>query len=223
MELHEERDELFELAKSLKLNPPKNISTERLKDLVERARIAHTIKVEEEVRAELQAKAKLKLDIAEIKATAEINRIKLDIPPEPTLEDVIRLQKELNIKKKEPIPSPETIAIEKSKKVYATFHNQEEEELDVKINPGGVYWFHLFDGHVHVIPEWLIGHCNRQAVFPIYEDKPDPVTGQPISVKTGTKRRWIFETHTECEVPKDTPFGVVLDEKVLDKILQPVS
>jgi hypothetical protein len=224
----QEREDLEKLAKSLNLKPAKNIGDAKLRDMVERARIAHTIEIEEQERERLQAAAKLKRDIADIEATAKVKNIKIDIPKEPTLTDVIALRKELDMKVKEPIPSPEYVAIHSSQKVYATFHNTEQDDLDVKIMPGGVL-FHLWPERVHVIPKWLIGHCNRQAVYPIYEDRPDPVNPKMVRpVKVGNKRRWIFEEHSTdingkpIEPPKNASFGVVLDDKVLNKILQPV-
>jgi len=221
MELRERtREELLDMAKSLKLEVAKNITTEDLRAKVELEAIRHTVKVEEEVRADLQAKAKIKRDIAEIRATAELNNIEIKIPITPTLADVVRLQKELNIKKKEPKPSPETVAIQASKRVYAIFHNQEEDDVDMKCIPGGKYHFHFWPERIHVIPEWLVGYMRRQARVPIMGNRKNPLTEAMESVRIGWKNRVLFEVLGDA--PKDAPFGVVLDEGILEKFKQPI-
>lgn len=221
MELHEKtREELLKLAGELNLKPAKSITDGDLKSLVEREAIRHTMQVEEEVRADLQMKSKIRLDVAEIKATAELKGVKIEIPEKPTLEDTIRLKKELDIKISEPKPSPETVAIEASRKIYARFHNQEEDDVDMACMPGGEYFFHFWPEKVHVIPEWLIGWMREFVVAPVYANKRDPNTGESQSVRTGSKARVLWEKIGDA--PKNASFGVVLDEKILAKIEQPV-
>lgn len=59
-------------------------------------------------------------------------------------------------------PDPETVAIETSPKVFATFINMEnpgmdgEMGADVAFTVGGKYRFHLWDGQTHVLPQCLI-------------------------------------------------------------------
>jgi hypothetical protein len=59
-------------------------------------------------------------------------------------------------------PSPETVAIEASQKVYATFLNEEnpgadgELGTDVKFFKGEKYMFHLWDQQRHVLPQCLV-------------------------------------------------------------------
>lgn len=65
-------------------------------------------------------------------------------------------------------PSPETVAIENSPKVYATFVNMEnpgqdgEMGADVAFTRGDQYHFHLWDGQEHVLPECLISEHPEQ-------------------------------------------------------------
>ena len=172
----------------------------------------------------------MKRDIAEIQAEAALRGIPIDVPKEPTIADVIRLKKELNLMINEPKPSPETVAIEASKKVYARFHNREQEDMDVTFCPGGKHWFHLWPEKIHILPEWLIGHLRRVARFPIYGKVAAP---NPQGVKTGDtieksgrvswKQRFLFEVINDdkgqpVKVPDNASFGVVLDEKRLSKL-----
>jgi len=216
------REELLELAKDFDLNVPHNITNTVLQDRIERAAIAKTVAREEEVRAELQAKAKLRQDIAEIKATAELEGYAIEVPDNPTAEDIIKLRRQIGLKKAEPKPSPETVAIEKSKRVYAIFHNLEQDDLDIRCNPGGKYRFHFWPNRVHVIPQCLIKIFADRCVNPIYERQRDPNTGEVVSKRVGTKRRFMFEVLGQAD--DNASFGVVLDDKTLKKIKeQPVD
>jgi hypothetical protein len=226
MELHEKtRDELEKLAEEYELKLPPKIGDEKLRKKIELAAIARRVKIETQERERLQLEAQIRKDIAEIKATAEIGKITITIPDKPTIDDVVRLKKEVGIKAKEPKPSPETLAIRNSKKVYATFVNREEDDVDVRFNVGGQNDFHLWPDKLHILPEWLIRYCRRKCIAPLYEDKPDPVSGVPVSVKVGSKPRFSFEILGDA--PKDAraseaeEFGVVLDEEIISKILKP--
>ncbi len=225
--LTKSKEELRDYAKKLKLDIPPNITDENLRHAIETEAIKQTVELEETVRLRLQEKSKMKRDIADIQAEAKVMGIKIEIPTEPTLTDILALKKKLNMMIKEPKPSPETVAIEASKKVYAVFHNREQEDMDVTINPGGKYWFHFWPEKVHVIPEWLIGYLRGQARHPVYGKTmvPNPQSvevGATIekSGRIGWKQRFLFEVVGDA--PKDSSFGVVLDEKILSKFTQPV-
>lgn len=221
--LTKSREELLELAGKLKLEFHKNITDERLREIIETEAIRKTVELEEKARLRLQEQSVMRRDIAEIQAEASVRGIKIDIPAEPTLVDIAKLKKELNLMIKEPKPSPETLAIEKSKKVYAVFHNREQEDKDDLINPGGKYWFHLWPEKVHVLPEWLIGQLRKTARYPVYGKVTTP---NPQSVKTGDtmertgrvswKQRYLFSDISPA--PDNAKFGVVLDEKTLSKL-----
>lgn len=218
------KEELVELAKKLKLDYPKNISDGNLRDAIEAEAIRKTVEIEERARLRLQEQSRMKLDIATIQAEASLRGVKIDIPKEPTQADIIRLKKRLDLMINEPKPSPETLAIEASKKVYARFYNMEQENMDIpNFTVGGKYWFHLFPKKVHVLPEWLIGHWRKTARVPIYGKKtvPNPQgveVGATVekSGRIGWKQRFLFEILGDA--PANASFGVVLDEKRLSKL-----
>lgn len=222
--LTKSREELLEYAEKLKLEYPKNITDEKLREIIETESIRKTVELEEKVRLRLQEQSVMKRDIAEIQAEAALRGIKIDIPQEPTLTDVLKLKKELNLMIKEPKASPETLAIEASKKVYAVFHNREQEDMDVTFNVGGKHWFHLWPEKVHILPEWLIGHLRRTASVPVYDKETVP---NPQAIKVGgtiekvvrvaKKQRFLFEVLGDA--PDKASFGVVLDEKILSKLI----
>lgn len=233
------REELTELAGKLKLKPPKDIQTEELREMVHNEAIRKTVEIEERARLKLQEQSKIKRDIAEIQAEAGVRNIKIDVPKEPTIEDIARLRKIVNLKSKEPKPSPETVAIEggidpitgkrvePSKKVYALFHNREQEDMDVTFCCGGKYWFHLWPEKVHILPEWLIGWLRVRASVPVYAKKmvisaEAAEVGQTVekSQLTSRKSRFLFEILGPA--PDKASFGVVLDTKVLSKLKHPV-
>lgn len=225
MELHEKsREELLEIAKKLKLTVAKNIGLEDLRSKVELAAIERHEKITEEVREKLRLKNKISQRIAEVKASADLLKIAIEIPDEPTLLDVVRLEKELGIKKKIPKPSPETVAIEASKKVYALFRNLEQNDLDVIENTGGKYRIHLYPEKVHVVPEWLINHYrskkNPSGTYP--ETKYKEVHGhEKIAAQmTPIIRRQRFSFEIIGDAPKDAKFGVVTDEAILSELEQ---
>lgn len=225
--LTKSREELLELAAKLKLEFPKNIPDDRLREMVELEAIKRTVEMEEMTRLALQEQSRMKRDIADIRAEAAVRGIKIDIPEKPALADIMKLKKQLNLMIKEPKPSPETLAIEKSKKVYAVFHNREQEDMDIpSFTVGGKYWFHLWPEKVHILPEWLIGHWRKTAVVPIYDKKmvPNPQSievGKLMekSVRVGTKKRFLFEVLGDA--PDNASFGVVLDEKILSSLTAP--
>lgn len=218
------KEELVELAGKLKLDYPKNITEGNLREAIETEAIRKTVEIEERTRLKLQEQSRMKLDIATIQAEASLRGVKIDIPKEPTQADIIRLKKQLDLMIKEPKPSLETLAIEASKKVYARFHNREQEDMDIpSFTVGGKYWFHLFPEKIHILPEWLIGHFRRTARVPIYGKitVPNPQgveVGATIekSGRVGWKQRFLFEIIGDA--PANASFGVVLDEKTLSKL-----
>lgn len=224
------REELLELAGKLNLKVPNNITDETLRGKIETEAIRKTVEIEERERMRLQAESKMKIDIAAIVAESEIRGIKVDIPKEPTIVDIVRLQKQLLMTVKEPKPSPETLAIEASEKVYAVFLNMEQGDMNVPFNVGGKYWFHLWPEKVHVLPRWLIGYLRKKASTPIYgRVKVKDLMSADIddvierSVRKGVKPRFRFEILGDA--PQNAKFGVVLDDKILKKLLpelQPV-
>jgi len=213
------KEELFILAEELKIDMPGNASVADLRDKIERVTIENTVKIKEEIRSELQRKAKIKQDIAEIKIIAESSGIKIAVPENPTIEDVVRLREKVGLKKKEPRPSPETIAIENSKRVYAIFHNMEQRDLDISCTVGGKYRFHFWPEKVHVIPQWIVGYLRKQCSVPIYEQQEDKLRGIIKPVQVDKEQRFMFEVITDA--PDNASFGVVLDDKTLNEIQQP--
>ena len=227
MELRKEnREGLLKIAKKIDFKVPKGIETEDLRQKLEYALIERHEKAAEEVREKLRNEAKLKQRIAELKANATLAKVTITIPENPTIMDVVRLEKELGIKKKIPKPSPETIAIEASKKVYALFRNLEQEDVDVVVMPGGKYRFHLWPDKVHVLPEWLIqtyrSKKNPAGTRPQTDYKE--VTGHEriAAQMTRMERRQRFAFEVIDDAPKNAKFGVVLDEAILSKLEQHV-
>ncbi len=223
--LENTRKELLEFAEKLSLKPAKNISDDKLRTLIETEAIRKTVELEEKVRIDLQAAAKLRIDIAEIQAEAKVRGLTVKIPEEPTLMQIIEIKKKLNMSIKEPKPSPETLAIEASPKVYAMFRNLEQKDMDVKCNPGGKYWFHFWPGKIHVIPKYLIGFFRKNAVYPEYEKRvvaavESAKVGATVekSVRGGDEQRFTFEVLGEA--PDDAKFGIVFDEAILEKLKQ---
>lgn len=228
MDLHQKsREELWEIAKKLDVQVAKNIETESLRSKVERAAIERHEKVTAEVREKLSNEAVLKRRIAEVKASADLAGIVIVVPDEPTIMDVIRLEKELGIKKKIPKPSPETVAIEASKKVYAIFRNLEQEDLDIfGACVGGKYKFDFWHDKVHVLPRWLIDHyrsrLNPAGTRPHSEYKEIHGSKDIAAQMTPSERRQRFTFEIIGDAPQDAKFGVVTDETVLSELEQHV-
>lgn len=221
------REELEEIAEKLNIKVSKSLADSTLIEKIETEAIRKTVELEEKVRLRLQEQSRMKREIAEVQAEASLRGITIDIPAEPTLDDIVKLKKKLNMMIKEPKPSPETLAIEKSKKVYALFRNLEQKDMDVNFCVGGKHWFHLWPGKVHVIPEYLIGYCRRRAKYPNYQKKvmrtlETAKVDEQVerSVRTDDEQRFTFEVLGDA--PADSSFGIVLDESVISKLKQPV-
>jgi len=123
------------------------------------------------------------------------------------------------------IPSPETIKIANSEKVYVLFFNREEEGVDVAFNKGCTHNFHLWDGFLHVMPKCVIDEF-RDLSKPIgkrprYQRRPHrSIPDMEIDTVVGYRDRFGFEVREE-KPPKDAKFGVVLDSKIYDKLKVP--
>jgi len=179
-------DELKDTAKKFKIENYKTMPRYDLEKAVDMALI----------KWELESQARVK---AELKVTADIQL------------------KAAGIGAKKKFTSPEAEAIEKSKKVYALFNNIENPGNTEHFNKGCVYDFTLYDGKVHILPQWLIDDLTRtiSATKPEYITSPHPISKEPISRRSGVKRKFVFQILDDA--PKDSKFGVVLDEKVLKK------
>ncbi len=183
-------EELNDLALKLKVEVPKNVKRPELENLVEVAAIMHEQEIEAKARATLKVKAEQTLKDAGVTAV------------------------------KKDFSSPESKAIEASKKVYALFRNIANPGATEKINKGCLHTFTLYDGRVHILPQWLIDNLRKTVAGtePQYETIPHPVNGEPVSRRTVVSRKDIFEVLSDMEVPKDAVFGVVLDKEILDKL-----
>jgi len=190
-----------------------------LKELVDKKKIEIRLKYEYEVSGKLKHEYKLKIARAEIIAESESLCIPIDLPEKPTELDLAKARKTLGIKKKEPKPSPETLAIEASKRGYYLFRNLEQEDVDISCIPGGKYQIDLVPNKVHVLSEYHIKFFRQRAVVPVMGRVPRADGKGENTVRTGSKPRFTFEHLGEA--PQESPFGVVLDEKILNKLLQP--
>ena len=205
-------EELRKTAKELGVKlPPGVMNIDHLRGVVKDAALERQIRKEMEVRNKLKKEAEIRQGIVDIEAQAQLANVTVTIPDNPTLVDIVRLKKELGMKIKEPKPSPEALAIQKSKKIYATFRNLESRGVDVPCLVGG-HRFHFWPGRKHVIPEWIIGYCQRQCVSPVYERVTDPVTGSTVSKLVRSEPRFLWEVHGDA--PVDAPFGVVIQSAV---------
>lgn len=179
--------DLKDLAKRLKVDLLPNQTRTQIEDIVEVAVIKREKENEAKASAELQIKAKETLKAAGIK----------------------EMSKEFT--------SPEGEAIKKSKKVYALFRNVSNPGNTEMINKGCMFTFTLWDGRVHILPEWLIKDLTRtmSGTVPQYATKPHPVSGEPVSYQVGVSRKFVFEVLGDA--PEKSEFGVILDQAILDK------
>ena len=184
------------------------------------------MKYEEEARQKFKVARQIQLDRASIIAESESAGVVIDLPEKPTELDLARARTKLGIEKAEVKPSPETLAIEASKKRYYTFRNLEQSDAAHTVNTGGKYYFNLIPGQIHVLPEWLIRFCRRKAVTPKYERVPTGVTPGPDTVgqiaveckRVGGEPRFLFDDLGEA--PQDAPFGLVTNTEILSELLE---
>lgn len=192
MELIERTDkELQDLAGKFKIPNAKKMKRIELIEAIEKAHIKMKFKLEAEARTELAKDAEQKLKA-------------LGVDP-----------------KKKRKPSPETLAIERSKRKYYTFHNLEEEGVKIALRKGEKYRFELYDGKIHCLPVWLVENLRKTATYPLFAQRKHPVTGLEYSAHVGSRPRLGFDELEEA--PNDTPFGVVINKELERKHLpQPV-
>jgi len=123
-------------------------------------------------------------------------------------------------------PSPETIAISNSKKVYAVYYNQTvDERTDIEFNKGCTHTFHLYDEYIHILPQCLIDEANDPesptGKTPIHGTRKDSTPGVigERSVIIGHKKRFRYEVLGDA--PQEAKFGVVLDKAIYKKLNHP--
>lgn len=183
--------------------------------------IEEKLRYEDEIREKFRLERQARIDRAAIIVEAEKARVKIDLPELPTELELARARAQLGIKKKELKPSPETVAIENSKKGYYIFTNREQDDAAHTVNPGGKYTIHLIPDQIHVLSAAHIKLFKKFAVVPVYNRVPVP--GPPVEGRmgeecrrTGSKQRFAFEYLGEA--PQDARFGLVTDTKILDKL-----
>ncbi len=192
----------------------------------EAEKIDARLKYEEDARAKFRVARQIEIDRASIIADSESAGIVIDLPKNPTELDLARARTKLGIEKAEVIPSPETLAIEASKRGYYVFTNLRQDDAMHTINPGGKYYIDLVPDQIHVLPDWIIKFCRKKAVTPTYEKVSTGVVPGPGTVgqlaeeckRTGGKPRFSFEYLGEA--PQDAPFGMVTDPKILSELNQ---
>ncbi len=189
----------------------------------EAAKIDARLKYEEDAREKFRVAHRVQIDRASIIAESELLKIKVDLPEKPTELELARARTKLGIEKTEIKPSPETVAIESSKRGYYIFTNREQDDAAHTVNPGGKYTIHLIPDQVHVLSEAHIKLFRKFAVVPVYQRVP--IAGPPVEGQMGeecrrvsSKQRFSFEKLGEA--PQDAPFGLVTDTKILDKLKQ---
>lgn len=186
---------------------------------IQRKQIADTVRIEAEEREKLRIEYRLKQERSEIIAESEALAIPVDLPDPCTELDLAKARQKLGMEKKKVKPSPETIAIEASKKNYYIFRNLEQHDVDISCNVGGKYHFDLIPDKIHCLPDYLLEHMRIKAVVPVYSRVPRGDGKGENTVKTGEKSRFTFEFIDEA--PIEAEFGVVLDEALVKKLLQP--
>ncbi len=184
------------------------------------ARLKYEFKIQEEHRVRIQQeKAR-----ASIVAESESLNIPIDLPENPTELQLAKARRKLGIQKKEIRPSPETVAIEASKRGYYVFTNLRQDDAAHTVNLGGKYTIHLIPGQIHVLSAYHIKFWKKNAVYPKYERvetgvKPSQdTTGQFAQEcrRVGGTSRFMFEYLEEA--PQDAPFGMVTNMEILDKL-----
>lgn len=185
---------------------------------IQRKQISDTERIRIEEREKIMQEQRMKQERAEIVVESESLGIPVELPEVCTELDLAKARRDLGLKKKIPKPSPETLAIEASKKGYYIFRNLEQDDVDVSCCPGGKYHFDFIPDKVHVLPDWLVRKfLPQRAIFPIYGRVPRGDGKGEDTVRTGTKPRFTFEFIDEA--PQEAKFGIVLDEALLAKLL----
>jgi len=203
-------EQLRQTARSLEVTYGPNSSEDLLRDKIESALMAKKVRQEEEMRLKLQMEFKLKHEMAEIKEAATYAGIKLKYPEVATIQDVVRLKKKLGMEMKKPKPSPETIGIEASKRCFYKFTNVDSKNVDVILQLGEKYFFHLWPRKKFVLPEFAVNIWRNRCVIPAYKQQLDPLDGVMKSVRdtANDSPRFIFEYVGDA--PADAEFGIVI-------------
>ena len=201
-------EQLKQTAKSLKLEFSPNSGDQLLRDKIEVALMQKRVIAEEEVREKLRLEYRIKTDMAEIKEMALAAKITLTYPEKPTIVDVVRLKKRLGIEIKKPKPSPETLGIEASKKFYYKFTNHEQPRVDVTLDLGGKYMFHLWPGKKHVLPEYAVKFWEATCKTPSYKQAVVDGVEQSVRDPANEEDRFIFQRLGDA--PDDAKFGVCM-------------
>ena len=188
------------------------------------AKIDERLKYEEDAREKFRVARQIQIDRASIIAESETAGIVIDLPEKPTELELARARAKLGIEKLEVKPSPETLAIEKSKRGYYIFTNLEQDDAAHTVNPGGKYYINLIPNQILVLSEWHIKFFRQRAVTPVYKRVPTGVDPGPDTVgkmaeecrRVSGKPRFAFEKLGDA--PDDAPFGLVTDVEVLDEL-----
>lgn len=182
------------------------------------ARLRYEFEAQEKMRQEIT----LKKDRASIVAESESLKIEIDLPENPTELQLAKARRTLGMKKEEVKPSPETVGIEASKRGYYVFRNLEQDDAAHTTNPGGKYIINLIPDQIHVLSAYHIKFFKKKAVSPVYARVQTGSTKDgdmaEVCERTGNKQRWSFEYLDEA--PKDAPFGLVTDMKILNELRQ---
>ena len=182
------------------------------------------VRFQEETRDKIKREREIVTERARIIAESETLCIPIDLPETPTELELARARTKLGIQKKQVRPSPETVAIEASKKGYYTFINRIQDDASHTTNPGGKYVLELIPDQVHVLSEWHVKFFKQHCVEPEYKRvrtgvEPGPDTEGEIvedCVLSSKKPCWAFEYLGEA--PQEAPFGLVTDAKILKKL-----
>jgi len=194
----------------------------------EAAKIDQEMKYRFEAEEKFREERRLVTERASIVAESDLLGIEVDLPENPTELQLAKARLKLGMEKTAIKPSPETVAIEASKRGYYVFNNREQEDAAHTVNLGGKYTINLIPDQIHVLSEYHVRKWKQIATTPIYERvetgvQPGPgTTGQLAQEckKVAGRPRFMFEHLGEA--PQDAPFGLVTDMEVLNKLRQPV-
>jgi len=192
---------------------------------IQRKQIQDTERIRIEVREKLMQEYRLKQDRADIIAESESLGILVTLPEVCTELDLAKARRDLGMKKLIPKPSPETLAIEASKKNYYIFRNLEQADVDISCNVGGKYRFDFIPDQLHCLPEYIFHFMRQRAVVPVYKRVKHEATKEgdfgETTVQDGVRPRFTFELIAEA--PQETPFGVVYDKSLKDRLMKKVA
>ena len=188
------------------------------------AEMQYRFNAEEKIRGQ----RRIQTEMAGIVAESESLGIEVDLPENPTELHLAKARVKLGSEKVQVRPSPETVAIEASKRGYYKFMNLEQRDASHSANLGGKYHINLIAGQIHVLSEYHVKKWDQIAVTPVYESVKTGIEAGPNTVskfsyesrKVRGETRWVFKYLGEA--PQDAPFGLVTDMKILNELRQPV-